>query len=82
MSLHDDAGLNSINPFYPNEDQRKRGMTLRGSCQCTICGSPADCFGSIHQCRSNPGHIADCNTGIFSDCTYPSEWKKPGATNA
>ena len=40
---------------------------------CKICGSSADRYGTNRfECQSNPNHVADIITGIFTDLTYPT----------
>lgn len=46
---------------------------VKKAVNCSICGSNADRWRGGFQCQSAPGHIADLNTGIFSDCTFPSK---------
>ena len=46
---------------------------VRNAIRCRLCGSPADRIGSYFQCQANPGHTADCYTGIFSDLCYPTD---------
>lgn len=43
---------------------------VKNACRCTLCGAPADRYPSFFQCQNEPGHVADLNTGIFTDLAY------------
>lgn len=54
----------------PNKAERDAVPAfVANACQCQICGGPADRSEQIFQCQTNPGHLADTMTGIFSDHT-------------
>jgi hypothetical protein len=57
------------NHYEPTEDEKAGGMIAKNACSCRICGGPADRYSTMFRCRDHPGHVADLNTGIFSDCT-------------
>lgn len=46
---------------------------VRNAVTCSICGAPADRYAWGFQCQRHSGHVADFNTGIFSDLTHPDE---------
>lgn len=49
-------------------------LVLKNARQCTICGSGADMHHQNRfECQKNPNHMADLNTGIFTDCTFPEK---------
>ena len=48
--------------------------------QCRICGAAADRYHNRFECQANPAHMADLNTGIFSDLSYPDDAPKTAVT--
>lgn len=49
-----------------------------GVCQCTVCGATAHLMKwGQYQCADNEHHVADVNTGIFTDLQPPVYEKKP-----
>ncbi len=41
--------------------------------RCGICGGPADRYPNRFECQTNTCHMADLNTGLFSDLGFPEE---------
>ena len=64
--------LQFIEAFY-NRLNKPKGdginePIIKNVMRCGICESPADRWAYMFRCSKNPGHIADLNTGIFSNC--------------
>jgi len=57
----------------PTPEERERGIIVKKAVRCTVCGSAADRYQHLFQCQTNPAHIADLVTGIFSDHSYPNK---------
>lgn len=65
----DDTLLHAAGNITPEAIERE---TPTPSLSCGICQAPAYWDGRFHVCGANPGHVADANTGIFSDCSFPT----------
>lgn len=50
-------------------DTRPKELILRNALRCGICGESADRYSNRFGCQTNPGHMADLVTGLFSDLT-------------
>lgn len=59
--------------FTPTDAEKANGMITKSARQCRICWSNADRYDNRFECQANPCHVADLNTGIFTDMTPPQE---------
>jgi hypothetical protein len=76
-TLRHSAARGSITPEAKALLERAKREALERETQtpslsCGICQAPAYWDGRFHVCGANPGHVADANTGIFSDCSFPT----------
>ena len=57
----------------PTSEELESGIVVKKAVRCSICGCVADRHLFLYQCQTNPAHIADLVTGIFSDHSYPNK---------
>jgi hypothetical protein len=67
----------SVNPDkWLNDNDIK----VHNACSCKLCGATAHLmYWGSYQCSKVIGHVADCNTGIWSDLTFKGE--EPSLSN-
>jgi len=50
-----------------------KDVVVDNAVQCSICKAPTYIMDNRFQCTENAGHVADLNTGIFSNLNYYPE---------
>lgn len=62
------------NNMSSTPEKLKERLVVANACRCQICGASADRYEWYFECTANSWHMADLNTGIFTDRTPPPEW--------